>query len=60
MRFKIEPFELTNVRKEFKFTLQQMKLSIKPDLKDEDAIFNFDFVRNIFLERGLWYFSLIY
>jgi hypothetical protein len=54
LRFEIEPFNLNNVKKEFKFCLNQIPGELKIDgINEEETIFRFDFIRSIFLERGL-------
>lgn len=45
-----EVLTVKKLKKEFKFNLYDKKGEI---LEDEDTIIRFDFIRDIFLERGL-------
>lgn len=52
-RFDLQPYNLTNFKKEFKFLLQQNPGEIRQEQTEEEIIIRFDLIRQMFLERGL-------
>jgi len=52
-RFEIQPYNLEEVKKEFKSLIFESKQEIRAKDSQDDLIFRFDFARRLFLERGL-------
>ena len=53
LRFEIEPLNVANFKKEFQFTLGPRRGELIKDAAEEDVVIRFDFIRQIFLDRGL-------